>query len=196
MPLPHYVDRPADAADAERYQTVFARARGAVAAPTAGLHFTPDTLRQLDAAGAVTARVTLHVGYGTFEPVRASDLAQHRVAPEAVEVTAETAAALNAARQRGGRILAVGTTSTRALETSADAEGRFHPVSGPTDLTVTPGYRFRAVDALLTNFHLPQSSLLVLTATFGGREAVMDAYRHAVRHGYRFYSYGDCMLIL
>ena len=196
MPLPHYVDREADAADAERYQTVFAQARGAVAAPTAGLHFTSDTLGQIDQAGAVRARVTLHVGYGTFEPVRATDLAEHRVAPEAVEVDAETADVLNAARQRGGRILAVGTTSTRALETSADAEGRFRPVSGPTDLTVTPGYRFRAVDALLTNFHLPQSSLLVLTATFGGREAVMEAYRHAVREGYRFYSYGDCMLIL
>lgn len=196
MPLPHYVDRQADAADRERYQTVFARARGAVAAPTAGLHFTPDTLRQLDEAGVVSARVTLHVGYGTFEPVRAADLAQHRVAAETVEVTAETVDALNAVRERGGRVVAVGTTSTRALETSADADGQFHPVSGPTDLTVTPGYRFRAVDALLTNFHLPQSSLLVLTATFGGREAVMDAYRHAVREGYRFYSYGDCMLIV
>ena len=196
MPLPHYVDRPADAADAERYQTVFARARGAVAAPTAGLHFTARTLGQLDAAGVASTRVTLHVGYGTFEPVRAVDLAQHRVAAEAVEVTPETADTLNAARQHGGRVVAVGTTSTRALETSADADGRFHPVDGPTDLTVTPGYRFRAVDALLTNFHLPRSSLLVLTATFGGREAVMAAYRHAVRQGYRFYSYGDCMLIV
>ena len=196
MPLPPYVDREADAADQERYQTVFARARGAVAAPTAGLHFTPETLRQIGRAGAVTARVTLHVGYGTFEPVRATDLAEHRVAPEAVEVTAETAAALDGVRQRGGRVVAVGTTSTRALETSADAGGRFHAVSGPTDLTVTPGYRFRAVDALLTNFHLPRSSLLVLTATFGGREAVLAAYRHAVREGYRFYSYGDCMLIV
>ena len=196
MPLPHYVDREADASDQERYQTVYARARGAVAAPTAGLHFTPETLGQLDAAGAVAARVTLHVGYGTFEPVRAADLAEHRVAPEAVEVTAETAATLNDARQRGGRVVAVGTTSTRALETSADADGHFRPVSGPTDLTVTPGYRFRAVDALLTNFHLPGSSLLVLTATFGGLDAVMGAYRHAVRERYRFYSYGDCMLIL
>ena len=196
MPLPHYVDRPADAADRERYQTVFARARGAVAAPTAGLHFTPGTLARLDAAGVARARVTLHVGYGTFEPVRAGDLADHRVAPEAVDVPAATADALNEARRRGGRILAVGTTSTRALETSADADGRFRPVSGPTGLTVTPGYRFRAVDALLTNFHLPRSSLLVLTATFGGREAVMAAYRHAVREGYRFYSYGDCMLVL
>ena len=196
MPLPHYVDRDADAADAERYQTVFATARGAVAAPTAGLHFTPDTLRQLDRAGVEQARVTLHVGYGTFEPVRAADLAEHRVAPERIEVSAEVAGRLNGVRDRAGRVVAVGTTSTRALETSADGGGRFRPVSGPTGLTVTPGYRFRAVDALLTNFHLPESSLLVLTATFGGRERVMEAYRHAVRQGYRFYSYGDCMLIV
>ena len=196
MPLPHYVDRDADASDAERYQTVFASARGAVAAPTAGLHFTPDTLHRLTEAGVVQARVTLHVGYGTFEPVRVDDLAEHRVAPERVEVTPDTVAALDSVRQSGGRIIAVGTTSTRALETSADADGRFHPVDRPTDLTVTPGYRFRAVDALLTNFHLPESSLLVLTATFGGHERVMEAYRHAVRQGYRFYSYGDCMLIV
>ena len=196
MPLPHYVDRDADAADRERYQTLFARRRGAVAAPTAGLHFTPPVLDALRGRGATTHEVTLHVGYGTFEPVRVDDLGDHRVAAEAIDVSAETADALNAARDSGGRVLAVGTTSTRALETSADDAGRFRPVSGPTDLTVTPGYRFRAVDALLTNFHLPQSSLLVLTATFGGREAVMAAYRHAVREGYRFYSYGDCMLIV
>ena len=196
MPLPHYVDREADAADRERYQTVFARARGAVAAPTAGLHFTPATLEALRAAGASTHEVTLHVGYGTFEPVRVDDLSAHRVAAERIEVPEPTVEALNAARAAGGRVLAVGTTSTRALETAADADGRFRPVSGPTDLTVTPGYRFRAVDALLTNFHLPKSSLLVLTATFGGLEAVMGAYRHAVREGYRFYSYGDCMLIV
>ena len=196
MPLPHYVDRPADAADRERYQTVFARHRGAVAAPTAGLHFTPETVEALRAAGVVPAEVTLHVGYGTFEPVRADDLRDHRVAAERIEVSPETAATLNDVRQAGGRIVAVGTTSTRALETAVDDGGRIRPVSGPTDLTVVPGYRFRAVDALLTNFHLPESSLLVLTATFGGRRAVMDAYRHAVREGYRFYSYGDCMLIV
>ena len=196
MPLPPYVDRPADAADAERYQTVYARERGAVAAPTAGLHFTPATLDAIRQRGAAVERVTLHVGYGTFEPVRVSDLAEHRVAAEAVAVSAETAAALNAARAAGGRVVAVGTTSTRALESAIGDDGRFAERSGPTDLTVTPGYRFRAVDGLLTNFHLPRSSLLVLTATFGGREAVMDAYRHAVRAGYRFYSYGDCMLIL
>ena len=196
LPLPPYVDRPADRADRERYQTVYAREARAVAAPTAGLHFTPGLLREVDAGGARRVHVTLHVGYGTFRPVSVDDLAQHRVAPEAIEVTEGAADALNAARGAGGRIVAVGTTSTRALETAADAAGTFRPVSGPTDLTVTPGYRFRAVDALLTNFHLPRSSLLVLTATFGGREAVMAAYRHAVREGYRFYSYGDCMLIL
>ncbi|MEM0963480.1 MAG: tRNA preQ1(34) S-adenosylmethionine ribosyltransferase-isomerase QueA, partial [Bacteroidota bacterium] len=189
MPLPHYVDRDADASDRERYQTVFARQRGAVAAPTAGLHFTPETLGALRRRATVE-HVTLHVGYGTFEPVRADDLRDHRVAAETIEVTPQTADALNAARQRGGRVIAVGTTSTRALETSADADGRFHAVAGPTDLTVVPGYRFRAVDGLLTNFHLPKSSLLVLTATFGGREAVLEAYQHAVREGYRFYSYG------
>ncbi|WP_412060257.1 tRNA preQ1(34) S-adenosylmethionine ribosyltransferase-isomerase QueA [Rubrivirga sp. IMCC45206] len=196
MPLPPYVDREADASDKERYQTVFARARGAVAAPTAGLHFTPATLGALRQRGVTTAEVTLHVGYGTFEPVRADDLSEHRVAAETIDVPAATAEALNAARAGGGRIVAVGTTSTRALETAADEAGRFAPVAGPTGLTITPGYRFRAVDALLTNFHLPQSSLLVLTATFGGLDAVMGAYRHAVREGYRFYSYGDCMLIV
>lgn len=196
LPLPPYIERPADRADRERYQTVYAREAGAVAAPTAGLHFTPALFEALDAQDIARIGLTLHVGYGTFEPVKVDDLAEHRVAAERITVSEEAAAALNARRQSGGRIVAVGTTSTRALETSADAEGVFHPVSGPTGLTVTPGYRFRAVDALMTNFHLPKSSLLVLTATFGGREAVMNAYRHAVSEGYRFYSYGDCMLIL
>ena len=196
LPLPQYVDREPDAADRERYQTVFARARGAVAAPTAGLHFTPAVLDRLRAAGASVHEVTLHIGYGTFEPVKVSDLREHRVAAETVEVPAATADALNAVRAGGGRVLAVGTTTTRALESAAGADGRFVPFSGPTGLTVTPGYRFRAVDALLTNFHLPRSSLLVLTATFGGRDRVLAAYRHAVAEGYRFYSYGDCMLVL
>ena len=196
IPLPPYIGREADAADAERYQTVFADEAGAVAAPTAGLHFSPDTLAALATRGAETVRVTLHVGYGTFEPVHADDLAEHRVAAETIRVTPDAARALRAVRAGGGRILAVGTTSTRTLESAVDAEGRFAPVSGPTELTVTPGYRFRAVDGLLTNFHLPRSSLLVLTATFGGRENVLRAYRHAVAEGYRFYSYGDCMLIV
>ena len=195
LPLPQYVDREPDAADRERYQTVFASARGAVAAPTAGLHFTPAVLDRLRTGGAAVHQLTLHVGYGTFEPVKVDDLREHTVAAETVEVPPATAEALNATRAAGGRVLAVGTTSTRALESAVGADGRFAALAGPTDLTITPGYRFRAVDALLTNFHLPRSSLLVLTATFGGREAVLEAYRHAVRERYRFYSYGDCMLI-
>ncbi|MEL6616711.1 MAG: tRNA preQ1(34) S-adenosylmethionine ribosyltransferase-isomerase QueA [Bacteroidota bacterium] len=196
LPLPPYIDRPTDRADRERYQTIYARDAQAVAAPTAGLHFTPDLLQQIAQQGVEPVHVTLHVGYGTFEPVSAADLSEHRVAPERIEVTPEASGALNAVRKGSGRVVAVGTTSTRTLETSADASGRFHPASGPTDLTVVPGYTFRGVDALLTNFHLPKSSLLVLTATFGGRENVLRAYRHAVAEGYRFYSYGDCMLIV
>ena len=197
MPLPPYVarERP-DAADRERYQTVFARERGAVAAPTAGLHFTPETFARLAAAGAAHASVTLHVGYGTFEPVHAADLREHTVAEETVEVNESAAEAVRSARAAGGRVLAVGTTTTRALESAAAATGRVEAFRGPTGLTVTPGYRFGAVDALLTNFHLPKSSLLVLVSAFAGREATMAAYRHAVAAGYRFYSYGDCMLIL
>ena len=197
MPLPPYVARETpDEADRERYQTVFARERGAVAAPTAGLHFTPDTFRQIEAAGAAVARVTLHVGYGTFEPVHVSDLREHVVAEEEVEVGEEAARTIGEARAAGGRVLAVGTTTTRALEAAAQATGHVRPFRGPTGLTVTPGYHFRAVDALLTNFHLPKSSLLVLVAAFGGREAVMEAYRHAVAARYRFYSYGDCLLVV
>ena len=195
LPLPPYVAREVEAADRERYQTVFARERGAVAAPTAGLHFTPATVDALRQRGARLAEITLHVGYGTFAPVAVDDLREHRVAAESVTVSPETAAALTSVRHAGRRVLAVGTTTTRALESAADGD-RIAPFSGPTDLTVTPGYRFRAVDALLTNFHLPSSSLLVLTATFGGREAVLRAYRHAVAEGYRFYSYGDCMLVI
>jgi S-adenosylmethionine:tRNA ribosyltransferase-isomerase len=195
MPLPPYIRREAGDEDRERYQTVYARRRGAVAAPTAGLHFTPEVLEKLRAQGTAVAAVTLHVGYGTFEPVRDTDLRRHAVAAEAVEVTAEAAGAVNAARRRGGRVLAVGTTTTRALETATDEAGIVRPYRGETVLTVTPGYRFRAVDALLTNFHLPCSSLLVLVSAFAGRERVLAAYRHAVAAGYRFYSYGDCMLI-
>jgi S-adenosylmethionine:tRNA ribosyltransferase-isomerase len=197
MPLPPYVARPEpDPADRARYQTVVAVARGAVAAPTAGLHFTPETLDALRARGAAVATVTLHVGYGTFEPVRVDDLRTHRVAAERATVPPATADVLTAARAAGGRTLAVGTTTTRTLEWAADADGTVRACTGDADLTVTPGYRFRAVDALLTNFHLPRSSLLVLVGAFAGRERVMAAYRHAVAAGYRFYSYGDCMLIV
>jgi S-adenosylmethionine:tRNA ribosyltransferase-isomerase len=200
MPLPPYIKRDeadagSSAEDRERYQTVYAGRRGAIAAPTAGLHFTPHIFDELRARGVRTAELTLHVGYGTFAPVRAEDLSGHRVAPEEFEVSEGAARAVNEARVGGGRVVAVGTTTVRALETAADGWGRIHPGRGETGLTVTPGYRFRAVDAMLTNFHLPRSSLLVLVATFAGRGLALDAYRHAVSARYRFYSYGDCMLI-
>ena len=196
-PLPPYIKRDGNApADRERYQTVFAKNRGAIAAPTAGLHFTPDILGEIDARGVTIAEITLHVGYGTFEPVRVDDLTDHRVAPERYAISEGTAEALNKAQQDKRRIVAVGTTSTRALETTVKKNGRYVAGSHLADLTITPGYRFEAVGALLTNFHLPQSSLLLLTSTFGGHELIMSAYRHAVASKYRFYSYGDCMLIV
>ena len=196
VPLPPYIGRDApDAEDDERYQTVYASARGAVAAPTAGLHFTEDVLDRLRAQGTAVEEVTLHVGYGTFEPVKVDDLRTHAVAAEEIEVDEATVDALRRVQAAGGRVVAVGTTTTRALETAA-ASGELAPVHGPTDLTVRPGDRFRAVDALVTNFHLPKSSLLVLVSAFAGRERVLEAYRHAVAEGYRFYSYGDCMLIV
>lgn len=196
MPLPPYIHREdADPADRERYQTVYAREKGAVAAPTAGLHFTPDILDQLRSHGTSIAEVTLHVGYGTFEPVRADDLRRHAVAPEWINISEVAAQTINAARLRGGRVIVVGTTSARTLESAADESGTVHPFSGKTSLTIKPGYRFKAVAGLLTNFHLPKSSLLVLVSVFAGREKVIRAYQHAVEEGYRFYSYGDCMLI-
>lgn len=196
VPLPPYITRDApDPTDDERYQTVYASARGAVAAPTAGLHFTSDMLERLRQQGTTIAEVTLHVGYGTFEPVKTDDLRTHTVAAEEIEVSEVTVRQLEAVRQRGGRVLAVGTTSTRALETAARS-GELAPFRGETDLTIRPGDPFNAVDALLTNFHLPKSSLLVLVSTFAGRERVLEAYHHAITERYRFYSYGDCMLIL
>ncbi|HEX8354463.1 MAG TPA: tRNA preQ1(34) S-adenosylmethionine ribosyltransferase-isomerase QueA, partial [Pyrinomonadaceae bacterium] len=201
MPLPPYIKRESDdlAArdeDRERYQTVYAAASGAIAAPTAGLHFTPGVFESLRARGVRVAEVTLHVGYGTFAPVRAEELGGHRVAAERFEISEAAAAEVNATRARGGRVVAVGTTTVRALESAADEGGRVAAGRGETGLTITPGYEFRAADAMLTNFHLPRSSLLVLVSAFAGRELVLDAYRHAVAAGYRFYSYGDCMLIL
>ncbi|HEX8688275.1 MAG TPA: tRNA preQ1(34) S-adenosylmethionine ribosyltransferase-isomerase QueA [Pyrinomonadaceae bacterium] len=201
MPLPPYIRRESDdlAArdeDRERYQTVYAAAPGAIAAPTAGLHFTPQVFEALRARGVGVAEITLHVGYGTFAPVRAEDLGGHRVAAERFEITGAAAGEINATRARGGRVVAVGTTTVRALESAAEGAGRVRPGRGETGLTVTPGYEFRATDALLTNFHLPRSSLLVLVSAFAGRELVLGAYRHAVAARYRFYSYGDCMLIL
>ena len=200
VPLPPYIKRAAGARhaaeDRERYQTIYAGRRGAIAAPTAGLHFTPRVLEHLRARGVGITEITLHVGYGTFAPVRASDLGEHAVAPEHYEITPEAAAALNEARARGERIVAVGTTTVRALESAAAGDaGRIASGARPTALTITPGYEFKIVDALVTNFHLPRSSLLVLVAAFAGRELTLAAYRHAVAARYRFYSYGDCMLI-
>ena len=196
-PLPPYIKREAAAIDTdrERYQTVFAKNRGAIAAPTAGLHFTPDVLDEIRNIGVSIAEITLHVGYGTFEPVRVEDLADHRVSPERFEINEITAQTLNAARSDRRRIIAVGTTSTRALETNLATFDNFTAGSHSADLTITPGYAFKAIDGLLTNFHLPQSSLLVLTSVFGGHELIMSAYNHAVAVRYRFYSYGDCMFI-
>jgi S-adenosylmethionine:tRNA ribosyltransferase-isomerase len=196
-PLPPYIKRGAEDfdKDRERYQTIFARERGAIAAPTAGLHFTPEILEAVKDAGAFVAQITLHVGYGTFEPVRARDLSEHKVLPENYEISAETAEILNQAKAENRRLVAIGTTTTRTLESAAARHGKFTAEKNTADLTITPGYKFKATGALLTNFHLPQSSLLVLVSTFGGHELIMDSYKHAVAENYRFYSYGDCMLI-
>lgn len=197
-PLPPYI-RQGNArvdSDSERYQTVYASKRGAIAAPTAGLHFTASMFDQIKSVGADIAEITLHVGYGTFEPVRVTALSDHKVAAERYEITDDAAALLNRAKIDGKRIIAVGTTTTRALEDSILKHGVFIAGHHSADLTITPGHKFRAVDGLLTNFHLPQSSLLVLVSTFGGHKLIMDAYRHAVNSCYRFYSYGDCMLIV
>jgi S-adenosylmethionine:tRNA ribosyltransferase-isomerase len=196
-PLPPYIKRERDSGDTdrERYQTIYARDRGSIAAPTAGLHFTPDVLYKISERGIETVEVTLHVGYGTFQPVRAADLADHRVAPETYEILEIAAKKLNAALSAGRRIVAVGTTTTRTLEDCFSRFGRIEPGHREAELTITPGFRFNVVGALLTNFHLPQSSLLVLTSIFGGRELIMKAYEHAVAERYRFYSYGDCMFI-
>ncbi len=197
-PLPPYIKREGEqsSSDGERYQTIYARERGAIAAPTAGLHFTPRVLQEIEERGARLVEITLHVGYGTFEPVRTEVISEHRVAPEWFSVSDEAAQLMTQARAVGGRIIAVGTTTARALESSAPAHGRIESRSGFADLTIVPGYEFHAVDALLTNFHLPQSSLLMLATAFAGRDLILSAYAHAVRQRYRFYSYGDCMLIL
>ena len=197
-PLPPYIER-YDAPkpeDWERYQTVYATANGSVAAPTAGLHFTTKLLEQLGAAGVEVHRVILHVGVGTFRPIRAATVEQHRLEPESAQVPAATAEAVNRARARGRRIISVGTTTTRTLEWAADDTGQVRTRSGGADLFIYPGHRFRVIDALVTNFHLPRSTLLLLVSAFAGRELVLDSYRHAIAHGYRFYSYGDAMLIL
>ncbi len=197
-PLPPYIKREAARVDIdrERYQTVYAKSRGAIAAPTAGLHFTNETFDEINLVGAEVCEITLHVGYGTFEPVRVTEIADHKVSAERYEISEETVAILNLAKSENRRIIAIGTTTTRALESNITKTGSFIAGISDAELTITPGYKFAAIDALLTNFHLPQSSLLVLTSSFGGHTLIMDAYRHAVAEEYRFYSYGDCMLIL
>jgi len=195
VPLPPYIRRAATGSDREAYQTVVARAPGSVAAPTAGLHFTPALLERIEGRGVRRAQVTLHVGPGTFLPVRASRLEDHRMHAERFEVPAATAAAFAEARARGGRVVAVGTTVVRALE-SAAADGHLRAGAGRTDLFIAPGFEFRAVDALVTNFHLPRSTLLALVCAFAGTRRVLDAYRAAVAARYRFYSYGDAMAVL
>jgi S-adenosylmethionine:tRNA ribosyltransferase-isomerase len=194
VPLPLYITRPSDAADAERYQTVYSRAPGAVAAPTAGLHFDAEALRLLQERGARLAYLTLHVGAGTFQPVRTQDLSQHVMHSEWYEVPQASVEAINAAHEQGGRVLAVGTTTLRALE-SAAATGTLAAGLGETRLFILPGFRFRVVERLLTNFHLPRSTLLMLVSAFGGVDNIRRAYRHAIEQRYRFYSYGDAMLI-
>jgi S-adenosylmethionine:tRNA ribosyltransferase-isomerase len=201
VPVPPYIHRATDDArgslDRERYQTVYARERGAVAAPTAGLHFTPELLSTLQQQGVAHAFVTLHVGPGTFQPVQTENLDEHRMESERYIVPAETAAAVEACRRRGGRVVAVGSTSVRTLETVAAAhDGRIVASRGRTEIFIRPPYTFRAVDALLTNFHLPRSTLLAMVSAFAGRERILAAYREAVVQRYRFFSYGDCMLIV
>ena len=195
VPLPPYIARAPEAADESRYQTVYARHAGAAAAPTAGLHFDEAMLRRLEAGGIATAFVTLHVGAGTFQPVETEDLSAHRMHAERYSIPAETAAAIDGARARGGKVIAIGTTSLRALESAADESGRVRAGAGETRLFITPGYRFRVVERLLTNFHLPKSTLLMLVAAFAGHENIRAAYAHAIAHRYRFYSYGDAMLL-
>ncbi len=194
MPLPPYIRRADGQPDQERYQTVYAKRAGAVAAPTAGLHFDRRMLERLDAMGVRRAEVTLHVGAGTFQPVRSEDLDQHRMHSEWLEVSEGVCREVAATRERGGRVVAVGTTSVRCLETAA-AAGELRPFEGDTRLFIRPGYPFRVVDVLLTNFHLPRSTLLMLVSAFAGHERVMAAYQHAVSRRYRFFSYGDAMLL-
>ncbi|GEA16117.1 S-adenosylmethionine:tRNA ribosyltransferase-isomerase [Moorella sp. E308F] len=194
MPLPPYIKEKPE--DPGRYQTVYARVEGSVAAPTAGLHFTPRLLEQLRGQGVQIVYLLLHVGLGTFRPVKVQNIEEHHMHAEYYEVTPEAAAAINAARARGGRIVAVGTTVVRTLETVATEEGLIQPGNGWTDIFIYPGYRFKAVDCLITNFHLPKSTLIMLVSAFAGREKILAAYRTAVAEGYRFFSFGDAMLIL
>jgi len=200
VPLPPYIKRDEDdprcRMDRERYQTVYSRLRGSVAAPTAGLHFTNPLMQKITERGARFVSLTLHVGYGTFKPVRVSDIRRHRVDEEFFEVGASAAAAINETKKRGGRVIAVGTTVVRTLETVGRHGGDIEPQSGVTELMISPGHSFRVVDALITNFHLPRSSLLFLVCAFAGRDLILRVYEHAVRNRYRFFSYGDAMFIV
>jgi S-adenosylmethionine:tRNA ribosyltransferase-isomerase len=197
VPLPPYISRPDRENDRERYQTVYTQARGSVAAPTAGLHFTDEVLQQIRTRGIQIVEITLHVGLGTFQPVRVAKVEDHHLHRESYQISPEAAGAINAAKAAGRRIVAVGTTTVRTLEYAAQRSGanRIEPGPGEADLFIYPGYQFRTVDALLTNFHLPQSTLLMLVCALGGKDFVMNAYRHAVDENYRFYSYGDCMFV-
>ena len=194
LPLPPYIEREVDKADLERYQTVYAQHVGAVAAPTAGLHFDQVMLDRIKELGIETAQVTLHVGAGTFQPVRVDDIKTHQMHSERIDVSKEVCEQVKATHERGGRIIAVGTTSVRALE-SASRSGTIEPLSGETDIFIYPGYQFRSVDAMITNFHLSESTLLMLVSAFAGRENIMAAYQHAIEQKYRFFSYGDAMFI-
>jgi S-adenosylmethionine:tRNA ribosyltransferase-isomerase len=196
LPLPPYIKREDRQDDRSRYQTVFARERGAVAAPTAGLHFTEKVLQQLRTAGVEIVNLTLHVGLGTFLPVRVDDIRQHKMHAEFYSISAETATAVNTAHTEGRRVFALGTTSARALETAATADGLLTTGSGESEIFIYPGYQFKIVDALITNFHLPKSTLLMLVSAFAGRDFILTAYRQAVVEQFRFFSYGDCMLIV
>jgi S-adenosylmethionine:tRNA ribosyltransferase-isomerase len=195
MPLPPYIQREDELSDRERYQTVFSEREGAVAAPTAGLHFDEDLLARVDARGIRRTTVTLHVGAGTFQPVRADRIEDHQMHAEFVEVNEAVCEAVRETRARGGRVVAVGTTAVRSLESASLATGEIQPFRGDTDIFIYPGYRFRSVDALITNFHLPESTLLMLVSAFAGRGPIMEAYRQAVEARYRFFSYGDAMFI-
>ena len=195
LPLPPYIERAAGADDDTRYQTVYAKHQGAVAAPTAGLHFTDELLGRLKAKGVETAEVTLHVGAGTFQPVRVDKIEEHKMHSEWFDVPPETVAAIEAAHACGNKVWAVGTTSMRALESAARETGRLKAGQGDTDIFITPGYRFRVIDRLITNFHLPKSTLLMLVSAFSGMEHIRAVYRHAVEHEYRFFSYGDAMVL-
>jgi len=197
VPLPPYIRGGTDGpCDQDGYQTIFARQQGAIAAPTAGLHFTPDLVRGIEEQGVTVVPLTLHVGLGSFQPIRSEQVEEHRLEPEYYHIPASAAAAINNARNRGARIFAVGTTVVRALEAVADEQGTMRPADGKTDLYIYPGYRFRAIDALITNFHLPRSTLLLLVYAFAGKDLTRRAYEAAIGEGYGFYSYGDGMLIM